>query len=56
VVIPVISEFDPEYILISCGFDSARGDTMGGLDLTQAGYAGMLQKLMKFGKKIGLVL
>lgn len=52
----MISEFDPEYILISCGFDSARGDTMGGLDLTQAGYAGMLQKLMKFGKKIGLVL
>jgi histone deacetylase 6 len=55
-VIPVITEFDPTYILVSCGFDSARGDSFGGLDLTQAGYASMLQKLMGFNKKILLVL
>jgi len=38
---PLIREFGPECILISCGFDSALGDEVGGVGLTPIGYAWM---------------
>jgi acetoin utilization deacetylase AcuC-like enzyme/formylglycine-generating enzyme required for sulfatase activity len=38
---PAALAFKPDFILISAGFDSARGDTLGRLDLTPAGYAVM---------------
>jgi acetoin utilization deacetylase AcuC-like enzyme/formylglycine-generating enzyme required for sulfatase activity len=38
---PAALAFKPDFILISAGFDSARGDTLGRLDLTPAGYASM---------------
>ncbi|MBI3857914.1 MAG: SUMF1/EgtB/PvdO family nonheme iron enzyme, partial [Planctomycetes bacterium] len=38
---PAALAFKPDFILISAGFDSARGDTLGRLDLTPAGYAAM---------------
>ena len=43
---PIIQEFNPEYILISAGFDSAEGDPLGGFKLTPIGYAYMTQRLM----------
>ena len=43
-------------IFVSCGFDSALGDTIGGLQLSEAGYAYMTKRLMGFNKKIVLVL
>lgn len=30
-----MKNFDPELIIISAGFDSCRGDPLGGLDCTQ---------------------
>jgi histone deacetylase 6 len=44
---PLISDFKPEVILISCGFDSALGDDIGGVGITPAGYAWMTYGLMK---------
>jgi acetoin utilization deacetylase AcuC-like enzyme len=38
---PAALAFKPDFILISAGFDSARGDLLGRLDLTPAGYAAM---------------
>lgn len=32
---PIIDEFEPELIFISSGFDSCRGDPLGGIDCTQ---------------------
>ncbi len=43
---PVIEEFGPDLILISCGFDSAQDDPLGGFKLTPQGYAYMTEKLM----------
>lgn len=31
---PVLTQFNPEMIFVSCGFDSADGDQIGGLKLT----------------------
>jgi acetoin utilization deacetylase AcuC-like enzyme/formylglycine-generating enzyme required for sulfatase activity len=38
---PAALAFKPDFILISAGFDSARGDTLGRLDVTPEGYAFM---------------
>ena len=39
VFFPVIKEFEPEIIIISAGFDSAKGDPLGQVGVTPVGYA-----------------
>jgi acetoin utilization deacetylase AcuC-like enzyme len=39
IVEPVGKAFDPELLLVSAGFDAARGDPLAGMDLTAEGYA-----------------
>ncbi|KAL1554794.1 Histone deacetylase 15, variant 3 [Salvia divinorum] len=43
VVLPIAAEFDPDFTIVSAGFDAARGDPLGGCDVTPAGYAQMTQ-------------
>jgi len=38
---PIIREFKPDLIIISAGFDSAKGDPLGGISVTPVGYAWM---------------
>jgi acetoin utilization deacetylase AcuC-like enzyme/formylglycine-generating enzyme required for sulfatase activity len=38
---PAALAFKPDFILVSAGFDSARGDTLGRLDITPEGYTTM---------------
>lgn len=38
VVLPILSEFDPELIIISSGFDACEGDPLGCCHLTPVGY------------------
>ncbi|CAA2970710.1 histone deacetylase 15 [Olea europaea subsp. europaea] len=42
-VLPIASEFAPDFTIISAGFDAARGDPLGCCDVTPAGYAQMTQ-------------
>lgn len=42
--------------MISCGFDSAEGDVIGGLRITRKGYQFMLNELLLLGKPASLVL
>ncbi|XP_024540177.1 histone deacetylase 5 [Selaginella moellendorffii] len=57
VLMPVAREFNPDIVLISGGFDSARGDPLGGCKLTPLGYSIMTQELMQLaGGKIVLAL
>jgi len=44
---PLAMEFKPEMILVSAGFDIYRGDPLGGMNVTPAGFAGMTQSLME---------
>ncbi|KAL9269987.1 Histone deacetylase 15-like protein [Drosera capensis] len=45
VVLPIALEFDPDFTIISAGFDAARGDPLGGCDVTPSSYARMTQML-----------
>uniref|UniRef100_A0A452ZG74 histone deacetylase n=6 Tax=Aegilops tauschii subsp. strangulata TaxID=200361 RepID=A0A452ZG74_AEGTS len=50
VLLPVAEAFDPDIILLSAGFDAARGDHMGDCCITPNGYALLLTKLLGFAK------
>ncbi|KAJ4347879.1 Histone deacetylase hda1 [Didymosphaeria variabile] len=47
VVIPIVSEFDPDLVIISAGFDAAEGDALGMCHVSPAGYAHMTHMLMR---------
>ena len=46
IVVPVLSEFDPELIIVSAGFDSAFGDNMGPMKITPKGFAHLTQFML----------
>ncbi|KXL49010.1 hypothetical protein M433DRAFT_62748 [Acidomyces richmondensis BFW] len=46
VVMPIATEFDPDFVIIAAGFDAAEGDMLGGCHVTPAGYAHMTHMLM----------
>uniref|UniRef100_A0AAZ3NPH8 Protein deacetylase HDAC6 n=1 Tax=Oncorhynchus tshawytscha TaxID=74940 RepID=A0AAZ3NPH8_ONCTS len=54
VVMPIAREFDPGLVLVSAGFDAARGDPLGGYQVTPPGYAHLTHLLM--GLAAGRVL
>ncbi|PVH99637.1 hypothetical protein DM02DRAFT_614881 [Periconia macrospinosa] len=47
VVMPIATEFDPDLVIISAGFDAAEGDLLGGCHVTPACYAHMTHMLMR---------
>ena len=54
---PIISQFDPQLVLISAGFDAAEGDFLGKCLVTPAGYAALTQRLKRHaGGKLVAVL
>ncbi|XP_020669972.3 protein deacetylase HDAC6 isoform X1 [Pogona vitticeps] len=57
IVMPVSYEFNPELVLVSAGFDAARGDPLGGCLVTPECYAHMTHLLLGLaGGKVVLVL
>lgn len=46
VVMPIAAEFGPDLVIISAGFDAAKGDPLGGCLVTPTGYAQMTYMLM----------
>ncbi|EKX73147.1 conserved hypothetical protein [Theileria equi strain WA] len=51
VVIPLLDKFKPEFILVSSGFDAAKGDLLGGCNLSPKGYAWATTKLCTIADK-----
>jgi len=47
VVLPVLSSFDPDLIIVACGFDAADGDSLGDCALTPDMYYIMTQSLLE---------
>ena len=56
-IMPACREFGPDLIYVSAGFDAARGDPLGGCDVTPSGYGQMLHQLSSLaGGKVIVVL
>lgn len=49
VVLPLAKEFSPDIIMISAGYDAAKGDSLGGCLVTQVGYYAATAKLATHG-------
>ena len=47
VVMPAARRFMPEWVLVSAGFDAHRRDPLGGMGVTEEGFAGMAQRLLE---------
>ncbi len=45
VLLPIAGSFAPDFVLVSCGFDAADGDPLGGMRLSPAGYGAMTARL-----------
>nr|XP_030702620.1 histone deacetylase 6 isoform X1 [Globicephala melas]XP_030702621.1 histone deacetylase 6 isoform X1 [Globicephala melas]XP_030702622.1 histone deacetylase 6 isoform X1 [Globicephala melas]XP_030702623.1 histone deacetylase 6 isoform X1 [Globicephala melas] len=45
-VLPIAYEFNPELVLVSAGFDAARGDPLGSCQVSPEGYAHLTHLLM----------
>ena len=45
-VVPIAKKFQPELILVSCGFDAARGDPLGEYDVSINTYSYMTAQLL----------
>jgi histone deacetylase 6 len=57
VVMPIAFEFDPQVVLVSAGFDAAKGDPLGGMLVSPKGYGAMTRSLLQLaGGKVGVVL
>jgi len=56
VLLPVVHRFEPEVLLVSAGFDGHREDELGGMALTEGGYAAMTRRLCRLGRPLVLAL
>jgi len=52
----IISAFEPGFIVVSAGYDSSRGDTLGGLDISPRAYYHVVQMLKKAQKRVIVLL
>lgn len=57
VVMPIISEFDPDLVIVSAGFDAADGDLIGQCHVSPAGYGHMTHMLKEVARgKLAVIL
>ena len=51
VIEPIAEQFDPEFVLISSGFDAHARDPLGGLNVTEAGFDCMTRSLLRIAQR-----
>src|SRR5262245_3325600 len=57
VLLPIGRSFAPDFVIVSCGFDAADGDPLGGMRLSPAGYGAMTARLRELaGGRLVLAL
>jgi len=47
IVAPVVSEFAPQLLLVSAGFDAHERDPLAGMRMTERGYGSVVRRLMQ---------
>lgn len=53
---PVVTEFNPDLVIVACGFDACDGDPLGDLSLEPYCYEYMTRELTKLNKPIVCLL
>ena len=56
VVEPAISAFDPDLLIVSAGFDAGVGDLLGGMRVTEVGFAELARRTRGLCERVALVL
>jgi acetoin utilization deacetylase AcuC-like enzyme len=56
VVEPAIAAFEPDLLLVSAGFDAGAGDLLGGMRVTEAGFAELARRARGLCERVALVL
>jgi acetoin utilization deacetylase AcuC-like enzyme len=56
IVEPAISAFDPDLLLVSAGFDAGAGDLLGGMQVTEVGFAELARRTRGLCERVALVL
>jgi acetoin utilization deacetylase AcuC-like enzyme len=51
IVVPAAKKFEPEWILVSAGFDPHRRDPLGGMGVTEEGFAAMARILIGLAER-----
>lgn len=51
IVVPALETFAPEFLLVSAGFDAHANDPLGGMRVTEAGFAAMARTLLDFARR-----
>ncbi|MGH7931382.1 MAG: histone deacetylase family protein [Candidatus Binatia bacterium] len=47
VIVPEVKKFQPDWILVSAGFDPHKRDPLGGMGVTEAGFGAMARALLR---------
>ncbi|MBI3801066.1 MAG: histone deacetylase [Deltaproteobacteria bacterium] len=50
VIDPICRQFDPQFVLISAGFDAHSRDPLGGMEVTEAGFGTMARILLRIAR------
>jgi acetoin utilization deacetylase AcuC-like enzyme len=56
IVFPALEAFAPDLLLVSAGFDAAAGDPIGGLEVTEAGFAALTTLTLNVSERVAFVL
>jgi acetoin utilization deacetylase AcuC-like enzyme len=61
IIVPAVKKFAPDWILVSAGFDPHKHDPLGGMGVTESGFAAMARALLRLadecaGSKIAFLL
>jgi acetoin utilization deacetylase AcuC-like enzyme len=51
ILLPLVDQYEPEFILVSAGFDTHHNDPLGGMAVTEAGFAMMTHMLLDAGAR-----
>jgi acetoin utilization deacetylase AcuC-like enzyme len=53
---PVVTDFDPDLVLVSAGFDAHVEDPLAGMEVTEAGFAELARRSAQLGPRVAAVL
>jgi acetoin utilization deacetylase AcuC-like enzyme len=51
-IVPAARQYNPEFVLVSCGFDIYGGDPLGAMRVTPAGFAAMTRYMQELADEI----